>query len=249
MVAGVVLAGGRSLRMGRSKPALEWHGSTLLRRVTGLVARAVEGPVVVVRAPQQQLPELPGVEVVADAHVGRGPLEGIAAGLGALHGRARIAYVSAADVPLLEPAFVLRVVAALHDEVDAAVPVLAGAPQPLAAAYRVTLAPTAERLLAQGERRARALGEACRTAWLDVDDADSLHSVDDPDAYAAARARPAPVVTLDGRPLHAATLGAAAGAALAGLTLNGRPVAPDPELPLVEGDALAYAPSTRSAPV
>ena len=33
--AGIVLAGGRSSRMGTPKAALEWHGSTLLRRVVG----------------------------------------------------------------------------------------------------------------------------------------------------------------------------------------------------------------------
>ena len=38
--AAIVLAGGRSSRMGSPKAELEWHGSTLLRRVTGLVARA-----------------------------------------------------------------------------------------------------------------------------------------------------------------------------------------------------------------
>src|SRR5215216_2435918 len=67
-VAGVVLAGGRSTRMGRPKANLEWHGSTLLHRVTGIVGRAVDGAVVVVRAPDQELPELPpGVRVVEDA--------------------------------------------------------------------------------------------------------------------------------------------------------------------------------------
>ena len=36
--AGIVLAGGRSSRMGTPKAALEWHGSTLLRRTVGIVA-------------------------------------------------------------------------------------------------------------------------------------------------------------------------------------------------------------------
>jgi lysophospholipase L1-like esterase len=90
--AGIVLAGGRSSRMGRPKAALEWHGSTLLRRVCGIVGRAVDGPVLVVRAPGQELPELPdAVELVEDAREGRGPLQGLAAGLaaaGGLSGRA-----------------------------------------------------------------------------------------------------------------------------------------------------------------
>ena len=94
-VAGVVLAGGRSTRMGRPKANLEWHGSTLLHRVTGIVGRAVEGPVVVVRAPDQELPELPpGVRVVEDAAEGRGPLQGLAAGLGGGRRRRRASRTS-----------------------------------------------------------------------------------------------------------------------------------------------------------
>jgi molybdopterin-guanine dinucleotide biosynthesis protein A len=53
--AGLVLAGGRSSRMGVPKAALEWHGSTLLRRTCGVLQRAGLQPVVVVRAPGQEL--------------------------------------------------------------------------------------------------------------------------------------------------------------------------------------------------
>src|ERR687893_2081126 len=109
VAAGVVLVGGRSSRMGTPKAALEWHGSTLLRRVVGLVARAVDGHVIVVRAPGQELPELPGeVEQVEDAREGRGPLQGLAAGLAAVGDRAVAAYVSSTDVPLLHPRFIRR---------------------------------------------------------------------------------------------------------------------------------------------
>src|ERR1700740_3802920 len=86
---GVVLAGGRSSRMGTPKAALEWHGSTLLRRTVGIVARATSGPVVVVRATGQDLPELPdGTLVADDPREGKGPVQGIAAGLAALSARA-----------------------------------------------------------------------------------------------------------------------------------------------------------------
>ena len=106
--AGVVLAGGRSSRMGSSKAALEWHGSTLLRRTVGILARF--GPVVVVRAAGQSLPALPpDVVVVDDPRAGKGPLQGIAAGLAAIGGRAEYAFVCATDLPFLHPAFVRRV--------------------------------------------------------------------------------------------------------------------------------------------
>src|SRR2546423_15513946 len=98
--AGVVLAGGRSSRMGTSKAALEWHGSTLLRRTVGIVARATGGPVVVVRAPGQELPRLPeGTLVADDPREGKGPVQGIAAGLAALRGQADVAFVRSTDLP------------------------------------------------------------------------------------------------------------------------------------------------------
>jgi molybdopterin-guanine dinucleotide biosynthesis protein A len=138
----IILAGGRSSRMGSPKAALDWHGSTLLRRVTGLARRTVAGRVVVVRAPEQELPELPAsIEVVSDAREGRGPLEGLAAGLAAVGDRAEVAFASSTDVPLLHPAFMRRVIEAVTDEVDIALPEIHGFRQPLSAAYRTSILP------------------------------------------------------------------------------------------------------------
>src|SRR6266702_2021589 len=123
--AGIVLAGGRSSRMGTPKAALEWHGSTLLHRTAGIMLRVTDGPVVVVRAPGQELPALPAqTEVVEDPREGLGPVQGLAAGLAALSGRAEVTFVSSTDMPFLHPAFVRRVLrAAQEDGVDVGLPV------------------------------------------------------------------------------------------------------------------------------
>jgi molybdopterin-guanine dinucleotide biosynthesis protein A len=245
--AGIVLAGGRSSRMGTPKAALEWHGSTLLRHVVGLVARGVDGPVVVVRAPGQALPALPeDVSVVDDAVEGRGPLQGLAAGLAAVE--TERAFVSSTDTPLLQPVFVRRVLRALDDDVDVALPHAHGYPQPLAAAYRVALRDVIERRLAASQARlgelfadcrVRRLGEAELLADAELAAADpaldSLVNLNEPADYEAARARPAPEVTVVGfGTVRAATLGAAAAAAGAELA-PGR----DPLRPLVAGDVVA----------
>jgi len=100
--AGIVLAGGRSSRMGTPKASLEWHGSTLLRHVTGVVDRAVDGPVIVVRAPGQELPELdPKVVVFDDPEEGRGPMQGLAVGLAAAAEYAETAFVCSTDLPFM----------------------------------------------------------------------------------------------------------------------------------------------------
>jgi molybdopterin-guanine dinucleotide biosynthesis protein A len=208
--AGVVLAGGRSSRMGTPKAALEWHGSTLLRRTVGILARATGGPVVVVRAPGQELPELPGhITIVDDPREGKGPVQGIAAGLNALRDRADVAFVSSTDMPFLHPAFVRRVLSAVHAGADVGLPVARGYPQPLAAAYRTTLADLAERLVREDRLRPAFLFEQCTVTRLDeaalkddpvlaaLDPAlDSVLNVNEPDDYAKARSQPAPEVTV-----------------------------------------------------
>jgi molybdenum cofactor guanylyltransferase len=245
-VAGVVLAGGRSSRMGTSKAALEWHGSTLLRRTLGVLARSVDGPLVVVRAPGQPLPQIPSwVDVVEDPEEGRGPLQGIAAGLAALAARAPAAFICSTDLPFLHPAFVRRVLAALTHGLDVVLPVALGYPQPLAAAYRVILAPLVAELVAAGDLRPAFLFRHHRCRTLRLDDAalladpalaaadpalDSVVNVNSPEDYRAARCHPAPQVTvqrygalagnghLGPRTVRAATLSGAAAAV--GLALD-----------------------------
>src|SRR5690349_21785016 len=78
---GIVLCGGQSKRMGQPKAWLPFGGELMLPRVVRLLSEAVR-PVVVVAAPGQDLPPLPAdVAVVRDEERGRGPLQGLAAGL------------------------------------------------------------------------------------------------------------------------------------------------------------------------
>jgi molybdopterin-guanine dinucleotide biosynthesis protein A len=189
MTAGIVLAGGRSSRMGAPKAGLEWHGSTLLAHVADVVGRAA-GPVVVVRAPGQELPALSGVRVVEDAREGRGPLEGLRAGLRALDPRVEAAYVAAVDLPFLPPAAVRRALEALAGGAGAAVPRAGGRAHPLAAAYRPpTALPAAEALLAEGRSRMGDLLERLEVAWLD-EAPEALLNLNTPADYARARALP-----------------------------------------------------------
>jgi molybdopterin-guanine dinucleotide biosynthesis protein A len=257
--------------MGTPKAALEWHGSTLLRRTAGILARVTDGPVLVVRAPGQELPALPPqVEVVEDTAEGLGPVQGLAAGLAALTGRADIAFVSSTDMPFLHPAFVRRVLRAAADGADVGLPLARGYPQPLAAAYRVSLAPLAARLVRQQRLRPAFLFEECQVTRLDETalradpvlaaldpDLNSVVNVNSPDDYADARALPAPEVTVqrfgtlaDGHrgphPVRAATVAGAAaatGLALDGhvvAALNGDQITRDGETPLAAGDTVFF---------
>ncbi|WP_433801127.1 molybdenum cofactor guanylyltransferase [Actinomycetospora sp. CA-084318] len=201
--AAVVLAGGRSTRMGRDKAALSWGDGTLLDHVVAVLRSAVSGPVVVVGAAGfPRSVDASDVLSVTDDEPGRGPLQGIATGLTAAGAAGReTAFLCSVDLPALHPAYVHAVLAALSDA-EVALPVLHGHRQPLAAAYRTALGPRATRLLAAGARRPAELFAASVVRELSAADlladpalaaADpglvAVADVDTPDEYARAVAR------------------------------------------------------------
>jgi molybdopterin-guanine dinucleotide biosynthesis protein A len=129
---GWVLAGGRSLRMGRDKARVELGGWPLLEimleklRMLGVRAR--------VAGLREPLDGVAG-EVIADAHPDCGPLSGIETALS--HSEAALVLVLAVDLPLLETQFLLWMLRRAETTgAMATVPRLLGEPQPLCAVYR-----------------------------------------------------------------------------------------------------------------
>jgi molybdopterin-guanine dinucleotide biosynthesis protein A len=198
----VVLCGGQSSRMGSPKAWLDFEGEPLLARVVRRIAEAAD-PIVVVAAPGQVIPALPaGVLVVRDPVSGRGPLQGIAAGLDALTGRAATAFVSSTDVPFIHSALVRRLHALRGDSFDIAVPRAKGHYHPLSAVYGIEARAEITALLAADRLRPFFLFELMRTIFADealllegdelrVADPEllSLENVNTRDEYAAALAR------------------------------------------------------------
>src|SRR6516164_5214857 len=161
-VAGIVLCGGQSRRMGRPKAWLPFGGELMLPRVVRLLGEAA-APIVVVAAPEQDVPPLPAdVAVVRDEEKGRGPLQGLAAGLAALAGRADAAYLSSCDVPFLQPAFVRRLIGLLGERA-VCVPRVGDYHHPLAALYGLEVQDAVARLLTENRLRPYFLFEAVPT--------------------------------------------------------------------------------------
>jgi molybdopterin-guanine dinucleotide biosynthesis protein A len=157
--------------MGRDKASLPFGPEKMLERVVRLVSEVVEpANVVVVAAPQQSAPVLPGgVTVVHDSREYRGPLEGLATGLASLTGRVDAAYATGCDVPLLQGAFVNRMFDALGEH-DIAVPCDGEFHHPLAAVYRPGVLAKIQELLAADRLRPRFLFDEVRTREIPVDE-------------------------------------------------------------------------------
>ena len=166
-VAAVILCGGESRRMGRPKAWLRFGGETMLERIARL-AGTVAQPIVVVAAADQKLPELDvDIPVVRDLVAGRGPLQGLAAGFAALPDSIELAYVTATDVPFLEPRWISRLVE-LSDGYDLVIPFVGGYHHPLAALYRpCNVLPAIEGLLSEDRLRLFSLIDAVKTRVVD----------------------------------------------------------------------------------
>jgi len=143
-VTGIVLAGGRSIRMGKDKASLELSEQTLLSRVVQTVSLVC--PEVIIAGGEQSLADGfgPDVRWVSDQPGSVGPLAGVTAGLQAARHDACL--VVACDMPFLTPALLSHLVDRL-ETFDAVVPISRGVSQYLHAAYSRSAAPTAQALL------------------------------------------------------------------------------------------------------
>ncbi len=159
----LILAGGRSRRMGQDKLWLMLDGVPLvervIRRVLPLVAEVLlsanDRPRFAALAGRLAAEGVPA-RVVADLHRGAGPLAGLHAGL--IAARHDLLLALAADMPFVSLTLIEHM-AGLAGGFDAVVPWLPSpntgelAWEPLHALYRRTCLPAVEARLAAGERR------------------------------------------------------------------------------------------------
>jgi molybdopterin-guanine dinucleotide biosynthesis protein A len=158
-VAGIVLAGGKSSRLGFDKALLRVNGEILAQWLPDRLAAWCSPVALVVDRPQRYAV---AVRQLVDHAPDAGPLAGIAAGL---QGLAVPAFVCACDMPLLQPALLQRLLVAL-DGYDLAIPERDGRLEPLCAVYAVSCLPVIQRLLRDRRLRANAVASEVPTRIL-----------------------------------------------------------------------------------
>lgn len=116
-VSAVILAGGKSQRMGRDKAFIEFEGEPLIARVIARVRHL--GTEVIVVAGNVEAYARFGARVLGDVYPGKGSLGGIYSGL--LAAREEFALAVACDMPFLNPAL-LRYLISLAPQFDVVIP-------------------------------------------------------------------------------------------------------------------------------
>ncbi len=146
-VTAVILAGGRARRLGGvHKPLLELGGETILSRELAVLSPRASR--VLLSTNDSALGDL-GVDTVADATPGQGPLGGIAAAMRAA--TTPWLLVVAGDLPLLSGAVLELLLARAGEEVDAVAPFVGDWPEPLCALYATGALVELDRRLAAGQ--------------------------------------------------------------------------------------------------
>ena len=178
-LAGIVLAGGASRRMGRDKATLVVRGRTLVERVVDTVGARC-APVFVVAAPGQALPEL-GADILRDEVRGVGPLLATARGLRAAADTGmEWAFVCAVDMPHLSARLIDELIEAASSSMADVVLPWDGRDHYLAGLYRTALAVRADAMVVAGERSMRALVDAGDTQRIVMEQRRELTNVNTP---------------------------------------------------------------------
>ena len=148
LVTGVVLAGGASARMGRSKAALELRGEPLLRRVVRRLRLAL--PNVLVVGPPDLATLVPDTTVLPDLTLGTGPLGGLHTALRAV--TTPWVFVVACDMPFVAPALVRAMarLATVHADSDAVALRTTHGVEPLHAVYQRSCLAAVEQRIGTG---------------------------------------------------------------------------------------------------
>ena len=170
--AAVVLAGGKSSRMGQAKALLDFDGEPLIAHIVRAL-KLMFDEVVIVAAPKQELPPL-ATTVVRDEVAYQGPVGGIYYGLKAAGGQ--FSFVTSCDAPFLNTALIAYLTAQISGY-DVVVPYWEERYQPLHAVYRRSVLPLLKEQLEQGELRPVYLFDKVRTRTVNGDEIKAL----DPD--------------------------------------------------------------------
>ena len=153
----VLLAGGRSRRMGRDKARISRGGLPLIVRQLRLLRELAPEEVFISARTEADYADL-GTRVLADGFVGQGPVAGVERAL--CLARGSLVLVLAVDLPRM-PADLLRQVVRECGPSIGAVPRIAGELEPLAACYPKAAHAIAVERLDAGQNSARDFALAC----------------------------------------------------------------------------------------
>lgn len=145
-MSGIILAGGKNLRMGQNKAFLEVEGQRIIDRIRDIFVSLFDEVLLVTNSPLDYL-DL-NLRMVTDLYQEKGALGGVFTGL--FHASYPQSFVAACDMPFLNRALIGHLIA-LSPGFDIVIPKTEDGWQPLHAVYSQKCLPFMEDLLLRGD--------------------------------------------------------------------------------------------------
>jgi len=179
MLTGLILAGGPESRLeGRLAAMLPYGGEPLILHQIKEMRTICEEVIVATPDPKPFLKVLdPGVRIITDYYVGKGPMGGMYAGFSLA--RYRHIWAVGSDMPFLSPRAAELLLERKREGFEAALPLIGGGIYPLHGVYDKSCAHHVQSLLEEGERSASSLLRSLY--WADMTDTVFLENGVDPD--------------------------------------------------------------------
>jgi len=166
---GIIMAGGKSTRMGKNKALLKIGGQTVIERIANELRKAVSELILVTKTPEDY--QFLGLPMIEDQWKGMGPLAGIHAGLEASKTEKNL--VVACDMPFVSSeigGYLLQFL----DHYQGAVPMISGQLHPLFAAYRKDALPEISKALEKQELKIRLFFDRIQLKYVTEEDLKKL---------------------------------------------------------------------------
>ena len=164
-VTGIILAGGKGIRMGAKKPQLKIGNSNLIDRVLETLSLFTSSILVVTAEDQPNLakPCTPKARIVKDIYPGKGPLGGIYTGL--MHAETSYSLVVGCDMPFLNSGLIQYLIE-VTSGFAAVAPKIGWIIQPLHAMYSRSCMPSIEALIREDQLQIIKLFDLVNTRFV-----------------------------------------------------------------------------------
>jgi len=175
----IVLAGGKSSRMGQDKNFLPVHGRPMIEHIISQLAPWFDDVLIGANEPAKF--SFLQRRVIPDREPYMGPLMGLSSCLS--KSSTELNFVTACDIPRLDPNFIMQMIQAAGGY-DIVMPLSPDRrPEPLLAVYRKSVGAFADQILARGGRRLTSLFDLVKVKFIDMPDADWYRNVNTPEDY------------------------------------------------------------------
>jgi len=163
-ITGIILAGGKSSRMGTEKGLLELNGSTFIAKIINAIEPLVNDILIISKNKKY---DILGCKRINDLIENSGPVAGVYTGL--YHSKTQLNLVLSCDIPLITPNIIKMLILGYENEFEVIQLQSQNKTMPLIAIYNKQCMHKCLDFLQQNERRLRSVVNQFKTKTILID--------------------------------------------------------------------------------